>query len=86
MSGLILCPECSNNLGEVQMFINIVKKGFIDFSVKNNPKIKNYAPSKLKMNPGIIPPIGFILDAAQLRLICCRTHAMTVVENNVVYH
>ncbi len=85
MSGLILCPESSYNLGEVQLFIDLVAHGFIQDSIKNNSKIKNYSPSKLKMSPGLIPPIGFIMDAAKVDLICCRTHAMTIKKNDVVF-
>ena len=86
MSGLILCPECSNNLGEVQLFIDLAREGFINHSIKNNAKIKNYDVSKLKMSPGLIPPIGFILDAAGLKLLCCRSHAMSIKRSNVVFH
>ena len=86
MSGFILCPECSNNLGEVQLFIDLVTEGYIKHSIQNNPKIKNYDVSKLKMSPGLIPPIGFILDAVGLKLICCRSHAMSIKRSDIVFH
>ena len=85
MSGLILCPECSNNLGEIQLFYDTVYKVFISDAIKKNPKTKEYHPSKIKSTPGLIPPVKFILDAVGLKLMCCRMHVMSVEKNNVVY-
>lgn len=85
MSGLILCPSCSNNIGEVRIFYNAVYDGFVKDVIKKNKKLKDYHPSKIKSTPGLIPPVKFILDALQLKNDCCRTHIMTVEENVIVY-
>lgn len=85
MPGLILCSGCSNNLGEVQLFYDTVYKGFEADSIKKNPKIRNYHPSKIRSTPGLIPSVKFLLDALELKNICCRTRIMSIEKNHVDY-
>jgi DNA-directed RNA polymerase subunit N (RpoN/RPB10) len=72
----ILCAECGKELGSKYEFIEAVKliyfnKTLNDLSVRVN---------KLNCDPDVLPPIGFILDAAGFNLICCRKTALTYME------
>jgi hypothetical protein len=77
----VLCPSCGNGLGEVYDFVNLAKQGYYK-SLGN--KI-NVSVDKLNICPDITLPIGFILDAAGLNLICCRMHMLGVTNFDKVY-
>lgn len=78
----ILCPSCGNGLSEVYDFIELAKQGYYK-SLGN--KIKNVNIDKLELCPNISKPIGFILDAAGLDLICCRMHILGVTNFDKIY-
>jgi hypothetical protein len=82
MSGFILCPECSCNIGEVYDFINLTKQGYYKTILKKNNSIK---PENLILLPDIVKPIGFILDAAGLTNLCCRMHVLGTTNFNKIY-
>ena len=81
MVGFILCPECSENIGEVAEFIDLVKQGFY----KDIDKKENIEPEKLVICPNISKPIGFILDAVGLKNICCRMHILGATNFDKIY-
>ena len=81
MSGYLLCPSCGNCLGEHYEFINAVKTGYYK-SIKVAEKIDI---GKIDICPDIAKPIGFILDAVGLDLICCRTHVLGATNFNKIY-
>jgi DNA-directed RNA polymerase subunit N (RpoN/RPB10) len=78
----ILCPSCGNCLSEVFDFVEMAKEGYYK-SLGN--KITNINIDKIKLCPNITKPIGFILDAAQLDLICCRMHILGVTNFDKIY-
>jgi DNA-directed RNA polymerase subunit N (RpoN/RPB10) len=78
----ILCPSCGNGLSEVYEFIVLAKAGF--YKLTNHNK-QNIDIDKLDLCPDVNKPIGFILDAAGLNLICCRMHILGVTNYNTIY-
>lgn len=79
----ILCPECGNALSEVYDFILLAKQGY--YKAEGEKITKQARPDKLELYPNISKPIGFILDAAGLDLICCRMHILGVTRFDQVY-
>ena len=79
----VLCPGCGNGLGEVYDFIDIAKQGY--YKALENKQLENIKTDKLELCPNIAMPIGFILDAAGLNLICCRMHILGVTNFDKVY-
>jgi hypothetical protein len=47
--------------------------------------IANMNVNKLEICPNLTKPIGFILDAAGLNLICCRMHILGVTNFDSIY-
>lgn len=78
----ILCPSCGNGLSEVYEFIDVARQGYYK-SQKNG--VNDVNVDKLKISPDISKPIGFILDAAGLKFICCRMHILGVTDFDSVY-
>ena len=81
MSVFILCPSCGNCLGEYYDFIKLVKTGYYK-SLKLNEKVDI---GQIDICPDLAKPIGFILDAVGLDLICCRTHILGATNFNTIY-
>jgi DNA-directed RNA polymerase subunit N (RpoN/RPB10) len=78
----VLCPSCGNGLAEVYDFIDLARQGYYKSGIKIPTSIK---PDKLELVPNIALPIGFILDAAGLKLLCCRMHVLGVTNFDKVY-
>jgi len=78
----ILCPSCGNGLSEVYDFIDIAKKGYYKSLGIN---LTNVNVNKLEICPNLTKPIGFILDAAGLNLMCCRMHILGVTNFDSIY-
>lgn len=78
----ILCPSCGEGLAEVFDFIELAKQGYYKTSSKIPESVKS---DKLELCPNIALPIGFILDAAGLKLLCCRMHVLGVTNFDKVY-
>jgi DNA-directed RNA polymerase subunit N (RpoN/RPB10) len=76
MPCFILCPDCGENLGEIYDFIDLARQGYIKKVVFQSEKYKEFSPDKMVLNPNVIPPIGAILDAAELNNVCCRIHIL----------
>jgi len=76
-----LCPSCGNCLGEVYEFIIAAKNGYYK-SINVAEKIDI---GKIDICSDIAKPIGFILDAAGLDLICCRMHVLGATNFNKIY-
>lgn len=76
MPCFILCPDCGENLGEVYDFIDLARQGYIKKIISESKEFKDFSPDKMVLNPNIIPPIGEILDAAELTNDCCRVHIL----------
>jgi DNA-directed RNA polymerase subunit N (RpoN/RPB10) len=81
MSVYILCPSCGNCLGEYYEFINIVKNGYYK-SLNIDEKVNI---NKIEICPNITKPIGFILDAVGLNLMCCRMHILGATNFEKIY-
>ena len=81
MSVYLLCPSCGNCLAEYYEFINAVKIGYYK-SIKVTEKIDI---GKIDICPDITKPIGFILDAVDFELICCRMHILGATNFNKIY-
>jgi DNA-directed RNA polymerase subunit N (RpoN/RPB10) len=67
----ILCPTCSNNIGDVFKFVEICKTAHNRISLeqsKISPQFASYT--------GAVQPIDYILDAAGLHNMCCRMHVI----------
>jgi len=74
----ILCFECGELIGPIFEFINFAKQGFFKEDIKNtNVNIDNVG-----LNPYVIKPIGFILDAVNLNNICCRKTILGYIDYN----
>ena len=82
MSCHMLCPSCGNGLSEVYDFVNLAKQGYYKSLEKNLAKVN---VDKLEIYPDLTKPIGFILDAAGLKLMCCRMHMLGVTNFNTIY-
>jgi DNA-directed RNA polymerase subunit N (RpoN/RPB10) len=79
----VLCPSCGGGLAEVYDFIDLAKQGYYkSLSTKESDSIKT---DKLELCPDVALPIGFILDAAGLNLLCCRMHILGVTNFDKVY-
>ena len=79
----VLCPECGEGLGEVCEFIQVARQGYYkSLGNKIPPKLKS---DKLEIAPDITKDIGFILDAAGLKLICCRMHILGMTNFDTIY-
>lgn len=78
----ILCPSCGNGLSEVYDFIKLAKQGYYK-SLGKEISVVNV--DKLQLCPNISKPIGFILDAAGLNLLCCRMHILGVTNFDKIY-
>ena len=74
----ILCSSCGGGLNEVYDFINLAKQWYYKSLGDKIPE--NISADKLKIIPNLALPIGFILDAAGLKLICCRMHILGVIK------
>jgi DNA-directed RNA polymerase subunit N (RpoN/RPB10) len=79
----VLCPSCGNGLGEVYDFIDLAKQGY--YKSLGNKIPTDVKSDKLELIPNITMPIGFILDAAGLKLLCCRMHVLGVTNFDKVY-
>jgi len=79
----ILCPSCGNGIGEVFKFIKLAEQGYYK-SLKDTP-LGSVNPDKIELIPNIALPIGFILDAAGLKLMCCRMHVLGVTDFNNIH-
>jgi DNA-directed RNA polymerase subunit N (RpoN/RPB10) len=78
----VLCPSCGGGLSEVYDFIDLAKQGYY----KSESKIPDaFKSDKLELCPNIALPIGFILDAAGVKLLCCRMHVLGVTNFDKVY-
>lgn len=75
-----LCPDCGENIGAVYDFIDLARQGFIKKVVSESKEYKEFSPDKMVLNPNIIPPIGDILDAADLKNDCCRVHILANID------
>jgi DNA-directed RNA polymerase subunit N (RpoN/RPB10) len=82
MPGFILCPECSENIGEVCDFIQFAKQGYYQTLKKEFSEV---LPEKLVICPDITKPIGFILDAVGLTNLCCRMHILGTTNFDNIY-
>lgn len=82
MSGHILCPSCGNCLAEVYDFVTLAKQGYYKSLGK---EINSTNIDKLELCPNIAKPIGFILDAAGIDLICCRMHMLGNTNFDKIY-
>ena len=78
----VLCPSCGGALAEVYDFIELAKQGYYKSESKIPEEIKS---DKLELYPNISLPIGFILDAAGVKLLCCRMHILGVTNFDKVY-
>jgi DNA-directed RNA polymerase subunit N (RpoN/RPB10) len=79
----ILCTSCGNDLAEVYDFVNLAKQGYYKSLGEKIPS--NIEFNKLELCPNITKPIGFILDAAGLNLMCCRMHIIAVTNFDKIY-
>ena len=77
----VLCPGCGNDIGEMYEFIKFAKQGYY----KSINETKTVCPTKLDICPDITKPIGFILDAAGIKMLCCRMHIMGVTNFDNIY-
>jgi hypothetical protein len=83
MPSHVLCPSCGNGLGEVYEFIDLARQGYYKSLGDKIPKKIN--SDKLQLCPNLALPIGFILDAAGLNLLCCRMHVLGVTNFDKIY-
>ena len=79
----VLCPSCGNGLSEVYDFIDLARQGY--YKSLGNKIPYDIKSDKLELCPNLSKPIGFILDAAGLNLLCCRMHIMGVTNFDKVY-
>lgn len=79
MPCFILCPSCSNNLGEIIEFVTLARKGM----VKKAVDAAAAHVSMISLSDGAAPPMGPILDAVGLtqERMCCRMHVMGASAN-----
>jgi DNA-directed RNA polymerase subunit N (RpoN/RPB10) len=82
MSCHILCPSCGNGLSEVYSFINIATQGYYKSQESSLLKIN---VDKLEICANLTKPIGFILDAAGITLMCCRMHILGITKFDTIY-
>lgn len=70
----ILCPSCSNNIGEIMQFVIVARRGLI----KKSADASDAHISMLNLQDNSTPSIGHILDAVGLtqERMCCRMHVM----------
>jgi DNA-directed RNA polymerase subunit N (RpoN/RPB10) len=80
-----LCPDCGENIGEVYEFIDTARRGFIKMVISQSKDFKEFSPNKMALNPNVIPPIGEILDAAELPNVCCRMHILGYTDFHMNY-
>lgn len=77
---LVRCPECGHSIGEVYKFVKIAREGLVNKNA--DEKVSDGDVTKTEFNSEFIPNIKFILDAAGLVNMCCRTHVITLRKFN----
>jgi DNA-directed RNA polymerase subunit N (RpoN/RPB10) len=82
MSCHTLCPSCGNSLSEVYTFVRLAKEGYYK---SLGDQLTSIDVDRLVICPDITRPIGFILDAAGLNLMCCRMHMLAVTNFDQLY-
>lgn len=76
MASPILCYECGNDIGTIFEFTRLAIHGYY----KN--ELSNVDIDKMGIHPTANKPIGFILDAVDLKNICCRKSIIGYVDFN----
>lgn len=80
----ILCPECGEDLSDKYYFFEAVKTGYVKDKVKKNDYPINIEKIEFKSN--ILEPLDFILNALELKNVCCRMHITTVVDFDSIHY
>jgi DNA-directed RNA polymerase subunit N (RpoN/RPB10) len=75
----ILCPECGEGLAEIYPFYAAVKDKYLASLLSKNP----IDVDKIDLKPDILTGTDFILDALDIRNMCCRTHTLTNADFDV---
>ena len=71
---VILCPECCEDLGEVYLFYDLVKKYYIDEILEKN-KLK-IDVDKIDFKKDVLVNFEFIFEAIKINNTCCRMHIL----------
>ncbi len=69
----ILCPECSNDLGELYPAYEKVKIAYFDKLIKEHGNIDL---EKIDFKADVLPGISFIFEALHINNQCCRIHML----------
>jgi DNA-directed RNA polymerase subunit N (RpoN/RPB10) len=86
MPTFIRCPECGNNIGAYQQFIDAAKAAIYAEKVFNSKtNHSNYDPEKMIFDPSITPSLEPLFNAIGLKLRCCRMHSVTKVDFDKMY-
>lgn len=79
MSGFIICPECSEDIGRITTLYKLAKQATIVKTVSSG-KYANYNPANIKFNTKITPDLEKVLDALHLQTWCCRMHLLGLTD------
>ena len=86
MSYFIRCPSCGFCFAPYIDFFEKAKLAVFNKDLYNDKsEYKDYNPDKLALNPGAVPAVGFILDALNIKNICCRTRMLTIMNFDKLY-
>ena len=77
MGGFSKCPECGEYLGYMYEAYAVAKEIHNKKCIKENSEIDI---SCIDLKPGVIKPVGEILDFLKLNNECCRMHVMCYVD------
>ena len=85
MSYYIRCPECAFCIGHYIDFIEIARASMYQHTIYNSGKYKDYHPEKIVFDPSITVGLGPLLDALNIKNICCRTHIISIAKFDKQY-
>lgn len=84
MSGFIICPECSKDLGKLTAIYVLARKSLNKETVIEG-KHKDYAPSLRNFNTKHMCTYEEILNALSIKNECCRMHMLGLSLLNAEY-
>ena len=78
----ILCPECSEDLGEVYPFYSAVKTAYLKSLILESKKPIDV--NKIDLKADVLTDTSFIFDAIDINNICCRMHMLGNTEFDIL--
>jgi DNA-directed RNA polymerase subunit N (RpoN/RPB10) len=79
----ILCPECSEDIGEIYPFFEVIKNRKCDEIISSQKNLINV--DKIDIKADILKNFDFILKAIGINNHCCRIHIISTCDFDNIY-